>query len=173
MGERKRSQQFEHGMINIFAKYGIISFGSFSFSPTSYEHQFYDIMSGFTRLIMYIKYVFHGPISPHANFVVGRLVGIVILLVKNCRWGEREKILSFRGQIVHFKWVPQEGENRSAVHFATLLVFFDLLCCFGFREQFTKNYFAQNCSNAGKFEESATKLAKFCYIRTLRNLRLN
>ena len=36
-------------------------------------------------------------------------------------------IISFRGQTVHYiglKRVPQEGENRSAVHFATLLAFF-------------------------------------------------
>ena len=36
-------------------------------------------------------------------------------------------IISFRGQTVHFiglKRVPQEGENRSAVHLATLLAFF-------------------------------------------------
>ena len=57
----------------------------FPFSPTSYEHQFYDVMSGFTKLIMKTKYVSHGPITPHANFLVDRLVGTVILVVKNCR----------------------------------------------------------------------------------------
>ena len=36
---------------------------------------------------MQAKSVYHGPISPHANFLVNRLVGTVILLVKNCRWG--------------------------------------------------------------------------------------
>ena len=31
---------------------------------------------------MKTKYVCHGPISPHANFFLNRLVGTVILLVK-------------------------------------------------------------------------------------------
>ena len=31
---------------------------------------------------MKTKYVCYGPISPHANFLVNRLVGTVILLVK-------------------------------------------------------------------------------------------
>ena len=59
----------------------------FPFSPTSYEHQFYDVMSDFTRLIMNTKYVCYGPMSPHANFLVNRVVRTVILLVKSCRWG--------------------------------------------------------------------------------------
>ena len=42
---------------------------------------------------MKTKYVCHDPISPHANFLVNRLVGTVILLVKNCKWGKRAKIL--------------------------------------------------------------------------------
>ena len=58
--------------------------------PMSNEHQFYDVMSGFTSLIMKTKYVCHGSISPHANFLVDRLVATVILLVKNCRWGGGE-----------------------------------------------------------------------------------
>ena len=33
----------------------------------------------------------HGPISPHASFLVNRLVGTVILLVKNCKWGKKKK----------------------------------------------------------------------------------
>ena len=37
-------------------------------SPASYEHQFYDVMSGFTRLIIKTKYVCHGLISPYAKF---------------------------------------------------------------------------------------------------------
>ena len=68
-------------------------------SPTSYEHQFYDVMSCFTRFIMNAKYVCHGPISPHANLLVNRLVGTVILLVKRCRWGrvkEKEPFLPFQ-----------------------------------------------------------------------------
>ena len=44
---------------------------------------------------MKTKYVCHGPISPHANFLVNRLVETVILLVKNCAWGKRKKSLCF------------------------------------------------------------------------------
>ena len=45
----------------------------------------------FTKLNMKTKYVFHGPIRPHASFFVNRLVGTVILLVKNCRWGKEKR----------------------------------------------------------------------------------
>ena len=44
--------------------------GCFSFPPTSYEHQFYDVMSSFTRLIMKTKYVCHGPISPQGAILM-------------------------------------------------------------------------------------------------------
>ena len=44
--------------------------------------------SCFKSLIMKTKYVCHGLISPHVNFDVDRVVGTVILLVKNCRWGK-------------------------------------------------------------------------------------
>ena len=58
---------------------------------TSYEHQFFDVMSGFTRLIMKTKYVCHGPhVRPHVNFRGNRSVGTVILLAKNCKWGGGE-----------------------------------------------------------------------------------
>ena len=40
---------------------------------------------------MKTKYVCHGPISPHANFLVNRLVGTVISLVKNFRWGRGKR----------------------------------------------------------------------------------
>ena len=46
--------------------------------PTSYAHQFYDVMSGFTSLIMKTKYVCYSPISPHAKLFVNRLVETVI-----------------------------------------------------------------------------------------------
>ena len=36
---------------------------------------------------MKTKYVSHGPITPHANIFVNQLVGTVILIVNNCRWG--------------------------------------------------------------------------------------
>ena len=42
--------------------------GSFSFfPPTSLKHEFYGLTSGFTRLIMKIKYVCHGLVSLHVN----------------------------------------------------------------------------------------------------------
>ena len=39
---------------------------------------------------MKATYVCHGPISQHANFLVNRFVGTVILLVKICKWGKGE-----------------------------------------------------------------------------------
>ena len=42
-------------------------------------------------LIMNSNYVCHGLISPHVNFHNTRLVVTVILIVKICRWGEKEK----------------------------------------------------------------------------------
>ena len=53
-------------------------------------------MSGFTRLIIKTKYVCHGPVNPHASFLVNRLVKTVILLVKKCRWGGEEPFLLFQ-----------------------------------------------------------------------------
>ena len=44
--------------------------GSFPPPPTLNEHQFYDVMSSFPRLIMKTKYVFYGPICPHAIFLL-------------------------------------------------------------------------------------------------------
>ena len=40
----------------------------FSFPPTSLKHEFYGLTSGFTRLIIETRYVYHGLISLHANF---------------------------------------------------------------------------------------------------------
>ena len=82
---------------------------------TSYKHQFYDVMNGFTRLIMKTKYVCHGPISrlfflpppppanfeekepisPHAIFLVNRLVGTVILIVEKLQVGGKGKRAQF------------------------------------------------------------------------------
>ena len=57
------------GLRRGFARAGNVEKGSFSFpSPTSHEHQFYGLTSGFTRLIMTTKYVCHGLIYLHANF---------------------------------------------------------------------------------------------------------
>ena len=43
-------------------------YDSFSFSPTSHDHQFYGVTSNFIRLIMKSKYVWHSLTSPHAKF---------------------------------------------------------------------------------------------------------
>ena len=48
-------------------------------------------MSGFTRLIIKTKYVCHGPVNPHASFLVNRLVKTVILLVKKLQVGGGER----------------------------------------------------------------------------------
>ena len=40
----------------------------FPFPSISLKHEFYGLTSGFTRLIMNIKYVCHAPINPHVNF---------------------------------------------------------------------------------------------------------
>ena len=41
---------------------------SFSFSPTSQKYQFHSVTSGFTRLSMKAKYVYHSLISLYAQF---------------------------------------------------------------------------------------------------------
>ena len=85
----------------------------FPFSPTSYEHQFYDVMSDFTRLIMNTKYVCYGPMSPHANFLVNRVVRTVILLVKSCRWGDDENELEIVAhEIVADWWAGVRGKKK-------------------------------------------------------------
>ena len=45
--------------------------------PTSYEHQFYGVMSGFTKLNIETKYVCLGLTSPHVHFHSNRLVRTV------------------------------------------------------------------------------------------------
>ena len=69
--------------------------------PNSYKHQFYDVMSGFTRLLIKTKYVCCGPVSPHANFLVNRFVGTVILLVKIAGGGKGKRAeVALFGEIV-------------------------------------------------------------------------
>ena len=63
----------------------------FFFPPTSHERQFYGLTSGFTRLIMKTKYVFHSLIYLHVNFHDNWTMQTVILIIKNCRWGEKVK----------------------------------------------------------------------------------
>ena len=49
-----------------------------------------------------------------------------------------------RGQTVHSvpcKWIPQQAKIRFVAKSATLLLFFDLLCCFGFQKQILKTLY--------------------------------
>ena len=62
-------------------------FGSFSFSPTSLKHEFYGLTSGFTRLIIETRYVYHGLISLHANFHDNRTKWTVTSNIKICSGG--------------------------------------------------------------------------------------
>ena len=39
-------------------------------TPTSLKHEFYGLTSGFTRLIMNTKYVYHDLISLHVNLAI-------------------------------------------------------------------------------------------------------
>ena len=61
--------------------------GSFSFTPTSHNYQFYDVNSGFTRLIMETKYVLHSLLSPHFSFHNDRTMPTVAFLVKKKKLG--------------------------------------------------------------------------------------
>ena len=63
--------------------------GSYFFTPTSHKHQFFDLRSGFTRLIMKIKYGCHGLVSLHVNFHDNRTMWTVIWIMKI--WEEKEK----------------------------------------------------------------------------------
>ena len=74
-------------------QFEISVFGSFSFPPppTPHEHHFYGLTSLFTRLVLKTKYAFHGLIYLHVNFHDNRTKRTVILIIKNCRWGEKEK----------------------------------------------------------------------------------
>ena len=59
--------------------------------PTSLIHEFYVLTSDFTRIILKIKYVFHGLISLHVNFHDNRTKWTLTSNIKNCRWVEKEK----------------------------------------------------------------------------------
>ena len=59
--------------------------------PTSLKHKIYGLTSGFTRLIMKIKYVCHGLISLHVNFHDNRTKWTLTSNIKICRWGGKEK----------------------------------------------------------------------------------
>ena len=80
--------------------------GSFSFfPPTSLKHEFYGLTSGFTRLIMKIKYVCHGLISLHVSFHDNRTEWTVTSNIKICRWGgvrKKSPFLSCKMPCEHF-----------------------------------------------------------------------
>ena len=59
--------------------------------PTSHDHQVYGVTSGFTRLIMKTKCVWHILISPHVNFHNDRTMRTVTLLVKIAGGGGEKK----------------------------------------------------------------------------------
>ena len=63
----------------------------FFFPPISHERHFNGLTSGFTRLNMKTKYVFHSLIYLHVNFHDNWTMRTVILIIKNCRWGEKVK----------------------------------------------------------------------------------
>ena len=56
----------DHSLIEESDLPGLVAL--FPFPPTSLKHEFYGLTSGFTRLIMKIKYACYGLISLHANF---------------------------------------------------------------------------------------------------------
>ena len=59
----------------------------FPFPPTSLKHELYGLMSGFTRLVMKIKYVCNGLISLHVSFHGNRTKWTLTSNIKICRWG--------------------------------------------------------------------------------------
>ena len=77
--------------------------------------------------------------------------------------------------------------NQIVAESAILLLFFDILCCFGFHNKYFKPCTTQNCSKIGEFAESATVFAEsrtvcgihkqilrheYSYIELLRNPQL-
>ena len=53
-------------------------------------------------------------------------------------------IQALRGQTVHSvpcKRIPQQVKIKFVAESATLLLFFDLLCCFGFHKQIHKKFY--------------------------------
>ena len=59
---------------------------------SSHDHHFYGATtSSFTRLNMKTKCVWHILINLRVNFHNDRTLWTVVLIVKNCRWGKKEK----------------------------------------------------------------------------------
>ena len=76
----------------IFEKMLVRQISSFSLTPppTSHELQYISVTSGFTRLSMTTKYVCRGLISLYVNFHNKWTMWSTNLLVKICRWGEKD-----------------------------------------------------------------------------------
>ena len=96
------------------------------------------------------------------NIVVGRI------LYPETLWGQTV-------YFVHCKRIPQQAKVRFVAESATLLVFFDLLRCFGFDKQIPKTLPLKIAPKIGDFAESATVFAEsrsICRIhkQTIRHL---
>ena len=70
--------------------------------------------------------------------------------------------ITLRGQTVRFEnckqIIPQQAKVGFVAEFATLLFFFDLLCCFGFHRQIAKTLFLLKIApKTVNFAEAATK----------------
>ena len=51
---------------------------------------------------------------------------------------------------LHCKRNPQQAKNRFVAESATLLLFFDLLCCFGFHKQVPKSLYRSKSLEYGR-----------------------
>ena len=60
---------------------------------------------------------------------------------------------------VHFKRIPKQAKIRSYAESASLLSFFDFLCCFGFHKKIPK--FTLPPKNAPKISENAESATVF------------
>ena len=89
-------------------------------------------------------------------------MGYFIVFWKQKR--QKTKTAALRGQIVnsvHCKWIPQQAKLRFVAEFASLLLFFDLHCCFGFQKQkLRKINLLKIDPKLGAIAESATVFAE-------------
>ena len=58
------------------------------------------------------------------------------------------------------KRIPQQAQIRFVAECATLLHFFDLICCFGFHKQIPKTLMFKVTPKISEFAESATVFAE-------------
>ena len=96
--------------------------------------------------------------------------------------------MSLRGQTVHFvhcKRIPEHAKIRFNAESTTLLLFFDLLCCFGFHKQIAKTLYClkslqkqailRNFAEQAIFRPSRPKFGMFrpCSTEKMRSTVLN